>query len=203
MHRDIKPENFLLSVKQINLKGVGDGQVREGAGITTSQIKLADFGLARDARQNTQNMTEYVSTRWYRAPELVMKSRSYSNAIDIFALGAIMTEMVIGRPVFPGRTESDQLTAIVTVLGTPSQAQWPEGHRLATQHGIKFPQINQSSLSSTLEENSVSLDAIDLIKKMLDYNPQKRITAQQCLQHSFFKNVTLSQTIGAQSKPLL
>ena len=131
MHRDIKPENLLLSVKQINFKGVGDGQAGGGAGITTSQIKLADFGLARDARQNTQNMTEYVSTRWYRAPELVMKSRSYSNAIDIFALGAIMTEMLIGRPVFPGRTESDQLTAIVTVLGTPSQAQWPEGHRLA------------------------------------------------------------------------
>ena len=86
-------------------------------------------------------MTEYVSTRWYRAPELVMKSTSYSTAIDIFALGAIMTEMLIGRPVFPGRTESDQLTAIVTVLGTPSQAQWPEGYRLATQHGIKFPQI--------------------------------------------------------------
>ena len=64
-------------------------------------------------------MTEYVSTRWYRAPELTLKSRSYSSAIDIFALGAIIAEMYLGRPIFPGHTESDQLTAIVTVLGTP------------------------------------------------------------------------------------
>ena len=97
----------------------------------TSQIKLADFGLARDFRQNAQNMTEYVSTRWYRAPELVMKSHSYSSAIDIFALGAIIAEMYLGRPIFPGHTESEQLVAIVTVLGTPRQSQWPEGYRLA------------------------------------------------------------------------
>ena len=107
MHRDIKPENFLLSVKQVNLMKTGDDQTSSGPTMMTSQIKLADFGLARDFRQNAQNMTEYVSTRWYRAPELVMKSHSYSSAIDIFALGAIIAEMYLGRPIFPGHSESE------------------------------------------------------------------------------------------------
>ena len=123
-------------------------------------------------------MTEYVSTRWYRAPELVLRSRSYSAAIDIFALGAIMAEMFVGRPIFPGHTETDQLMAIVSVLGTPSQAQWPEGYRLSLQSGHKFPQIAQSSLASMLEDKGVSPDAIDLLQKMLVFDPQKRLTAQ-------------------------
>jgi male germ cell-associated kinase len=122
-------------------------------------------------------MTEYVATRWYRAPELVLKSRSYSSQVDIFALGAIMAEMFLGRPIFPGHTETDQLMAIVSVLGTTSNSQWPEGYRLSQQNGIKFPQIGQSTLTSMLEEKNVSADGIDLIKKMLMYNPQNRITA--------------------------
>ena len=70
-------------------------------------LKLADFGLARDARG--AKFTEYVSTRWYRAPELTLKQSHYTKAIDIFALGAMMAELFLGRPIFPGRSESDQL----------------------------------------------------------------------------------------------
>ena len=83
-------------------------------------IKLADFGLAREIRDRTTPLTEYVSTRWYRAPELLIKSTNYNQSIDIFALGCIMCEMYLGRPIFPGRTETKQLMTVVTVLGTPS-----------------------------------------------------------------------------------
>lgn len=88
MHRDIKPENFLVA---------DDGRV----------LKLADFGLAKSTRDKSASLTEYVSTRWYRAPELALNSRSYNQSVDMFALGCIMGEMYLGRPLFPGRTEQD------------------------------------------------------------------------------------------------
>jgi len=87
MHRDIKPENFLVSE---------DGK----------QVKLADFGLAKSFKEKV-NLTEYVSTRWYRAPELALLSKNYNQQVDVFALGCIMGEMYLGRPLFPGRTEAD------------------------------------------------------------------------------------------------
>lgn len=90
-------------------------------------LKLADFGLAKDYKTNRGNHTEYVSTRWYRAPELVLRIQNYSEKVDIFALGCIMAELILGRPIFPGTTENDQLTRIVTVLGTPNRSEWPEG----------------------------------------------------------------------------
>lgn len=84
-------------------------------------LKLADFGLAKDYKKSRGNHTEYVSTRWYRAPELVLRQQNYSEKIDIFALGCIMGELFLGRPIFPGTSESDQLTRIVTVLGAPTR----------------------------------------------------------------------------------
>jgi serine/threonine protein kinase len=85
-------------------------------------LKLADFGLAKDMRKQSRgNHTEYVSTRWYRAPELILRSQTYTESVDVFALGCIMAELYLGRPIFPGISESDQLTRIVTVLGTPSR----------------------------------------------------------------------------------
>ncbi len=71
-------------------------------------LKLADFGLAKDFRKNRGvNHTEYVATRWYRAPELVIRSQNYNESIDVFALGCIMAELYLGRPIFPGTSESD------------------------------------------------------------------------------------------------
>ena len=113
MHRDIKPENFLLN-KSENL-----------------QLKLGDFGLAKETSKGVGNMTDYVATRWYRAPELVLRSRAYNQSVDVFALACIMAELYLGRPLFPGNSELDQLTRIVTVLGTPTQEEWPQGTELA------------------------------------------------------------------------
>ena len=111
-----------------------------------STLKLADFGMAKEFKKNRHNFTDYVSTRWYRAPELVLRFQNYSEKVDIFALGCIMAELILGRPLFPGTSESDQLTRIVTVLGAPTRAEWPEGMQLATQRGISFPMIQAQSL---------------------------------------------------------
>ena len=127
MHRDIKPENFLI-------------QDQTGTADQKMILKLADFGLAKDLSDgNHNNHTEYVSTRWYRAPELLLRSQSYNQSVDVFALGCIMAELYLGRPIFPGNSEGDQLTKVTSVLGTPSNADWAEGIKLADQNGVKFP----------------------------------------------------------------
>lgn len=101
-HRDLKPENLLINNQQV--------------------VKLADFGLAREIRSRPP-FTEYVSTRWYRAPELLLCSPSYSSPIDIFAMGCILAEMYLLRPLAPGNSEADQLMKLCLVLGTPP-ADW-------------------------------------------------------------------------------
>lgn len=116
-HRDIKPENFLINDATTNIDSPGGGQ---DSSIVGKIIKLADFGLAKDLSETPGNLTEYVSTRWYRAPELLLHSSSYGTTVDLFALGCIMGELYLGRPLFPGNSESDQLYKVFSILGTPS-----------------------------------------------------------------------------------
>jgi serine/threonine protein kinase len=132
MHRDIKPENFLIN--RISPPSSAPGSVVD---LENIRLKLADFGLAKNTRLHTGNHTEYVSTRWYRAPELVLRTKNYSESVDVFALGCIMAELYLGRPLFPGTSEADQLSRIISVLGTPSTEDWPEFQRLVSQRGIQ------------------------------------------------------------------
>lgn len=99
-HRDIKPENLLCNGPEL--------------------IKIADFGLARETRSRPP-YTDYVSTRWYRAPEVLLRSTNYSSPIDIWAIGCIMSELYTLQPLFPGRSEIDQIFRICSVLGTPDK----------------------------------------------------------------------------------
>ncbi|CCW71515.1 unnamed protein product [Phytomonas sp. Hart1] len=162
MHRDIKPENLLVQ---------GD------------QIKVADFGLAKEIRSRSP-FTEYVSTRWYRAPEIVLHSSHYNSPIDIWACGVTFAELYLGRPLFPGTSESDQLFKICSVLGSPTQTEWDEGYHLARRLNMRFPTIAPTPLRQIL--NYAPSSAVDLIEKMLRFNPSDRLTATQCLQHPFF-----------------
>lgn len=162
-HRDMKPENVLM---------------------TEGQVKIADFGLAREIRSRPP-YTDYVSTRWYRAPELLLRSTNYSSPVDIFAAGCIFAELLLGRPLFAGTSEGDQLMKVCSVLGTPSKVEWPEGHKLAAKLGYKFPTMTSTPLSELLPD--APSDALDLIEKMFTYDPNLRITAQQCLEHEFFE----------------
>ncbi|KRX03808.1 Protein kinase-like domain [Pseudocohnilembus persalinus] len=175
-HRDLKPENLL-----------------EQSGI----IKIADFGLAREIRSKPP-FTDYVSTRWYRAPEVILRAPNYNSPIDIFAVGAIMAELYRLWPLFPGASERDQIIKICQILGTPQKDEWPKGYQLAGQVGFQFPIYPKQSLQQLIP--NASPEAIDLMELMLRYNPLKRPTCQQLLQHDFFKvsvpipkNVDMSQ----------
>lgn len=161
-HRDLKPENLLC---------------------TGDIVKIADYGLAREIRSKPP-FTDYVSTRWYRAPELLLRSTTYNSPIDIFAMGAIMAELYMLRPLFPGQNETDQIYKTCAILGSPSKTDWPEGYKLASSMGFSFPKFVATSLSSLIP--NASAEAIDLMEKMMQYDPQKRPTAAQCLKHPFF-----------------
>ena len=164
-HRDIKPENILL---------------------LNDKVKIADFGLAREIR-TLPPYTEYVSTRFYRAPECILKSTNYNSPIDIWALGCVMAEMYLHpQPLFYGLNEKEVLYRICSILGTPNQDNWPEGMALAHLKDIKMPNCYKSELKDIIRD--ASEDAIDLMEKMIRWDPKKRETAENLLKHKFFEN---------------
>jgi protein kinase len=177
-HRDIKPENLLWS-----------GDV----------LKIADFGLAREIRSRPP-YTEYISTRWYRAPEIVLRHEFYNSPVDIWAVGAIMAELYTLKPLFQGSSETDQLFKICSVLGTLTTASWPDGPKLAARLGIRLPQVAPTPLAGIIP--GASPEGIDLMMEMLRYDPGKRISAAQALQHPFFKGekVVVSPTTTVEER---
>lgn len=138
-HRDIKPENMLVK---------GD------------LIKLADFGLAREIRSKPP-YTDYVSTRWYRAPEVLLRSTNYNSPIDQWACGCMMAELYTLRPLFPGSSEADEIYKICAILGTPTMKSWNEGIRLASQMQYRFPQFPAVAISTIVA--NASPEALTLI----------------------------------------
>jgi len=146
-------------------------------------VKVADYGLAREIRSRPP-YTDYVSTRWYRAPEVLLRSPYYSAPIDIFACGAIMAEAYTLRPLFPGSSESDEIYKICSVIGTPTAQTWPEGLKLAAAMNFRFPQFAPTPLSKIIPH--ACPEAIDLMTAMCHWDPNKRPTAVQCLQHPYF-----------------
>ncbi|KAL4236918.1 hypothetical protein ACF0H5_005304 [Mactra antiquata] len=178
-HRDMKPENLLCSGPDC--------------------VKIADFGLAREIRSRPP-YTDYVSTRWYRAPEVLLRSTNYNSPIDIWAVGCIMAEMYTLRPLFPGSSEIDEIFKLCTVLGTPKQEDWDEGFRLATAMNFRWPQCVPQNLKSLIP--NASQEAIQLLKDMLHWNPQKRPTASQCLRYPYFQvGQNLGTTMPSPARP--
>jgi cyclin-dependent kinase-like len=137
VHRDIKPENLLVNDSQDRI------------------LKLCDFGFARSVDQTItvgkQPMTDYVATRWYRAPELLLGSVGYGKPVDVWAIACIMGELVDGQPLFPGETEIDQLYVIQKVLGPLTDAQCEMFHANPRFVGIKIPSLG-SKRPETLEK---------------------------------------------------
>ncbi|CAG9539291.1 unnamed protein product [Cercopithifilaria johnstoni] len=149
----------------------------------TELVKIADFGLAREIRSRPP-YTDYVSTRWYRAPEVLLRSTSYNSPIDIWALGCIMAELYMLRPLFPGTSELDQLFKIITILGTPSKDDWPEGYQLAIAMNFKFQRCVPIPFAAIV--NSVGDDGLKLMTDMMLWNPEKRPSAISSLKYRYF-----------------
>ena len=147
-------------------------------------LLAADFGLAREIRSRPP-YTDYVSTRWYRAPEVLLRSLNYNSPIDIWACGAIMAELYTFRPIFPGSSEPDEIYKICSVLGTPDPKSWPEGLKLASAMNYTFPRFVPTPLQQLIPNASGA--AIELMQSMLLFDPKRRPTAAQALAMPYFQ----------------
>nr|XP_025971118.1 mitogen-activated protein kinase 15 [Dromaius novaehollandiae]XP_025971119.1 mitogen-activated protein kinase 15 [Dromaius novaehollandiae] len=172
IHRDQKPSNILLDADCF--------------------VKLCDFGLARSLCQMNEDqsnpaLTEYVATRWYRAPEILLSSQSYTKGVDMWSIGCILGELLLGKPLFPGTSTVNQIEQILRVIPAPSAEDI-----LAMQSDYRASVIKRMSSRQrvTFEEilpSSTPLHALDLLKKLLVFNPDKRLTAEEALQHPYVK----------------
>eukprot|EP01097_Dermamoeba_algensis_P008917 TRINITY_DN6132_c0_g1_i1.p1 TRINITY_DN6132_c0_g1~~TRINITY_DN6132_c0_g1_i1.p1 ORF type:complete len:442 (+),score=74.26 TRINITY_DN6132_c0_g1_i1:68-1393(+) len=219
VHRDLKPSNILV---------MGEGGGEPGV------VKIADFGLARLFQSPLRPLSEngVVVTIWYRAPELLLGSKHYTRAVDIWAIGCIFAELLLVKPIFPGREnpsssfQEDQLQRIFSVLGKPSPEVWPsvvylpEWKKISSNPPAPTPS-NPSSATSSGWSNShpisnlrkyfsgLSLqysqtyqkEAFDLLSKMIEYDPSKRISAADALEHPFFKDLNTLNSF-ASSNPI-
>jgi negative regulator of PHO system len=169
LHRDLKPQNLL-----INRKG---------------ELKLGDFGLARAFGVPVNTFSNEVVTLWYRAPDVLLGSRTYSTSIDVWSCGCIFAEMISGVPLFRGRDNQDQLLHIMRVIGTPSDATLKkiatDSPEITLKQFIRYP---KAPFSQVLPKAS-SL-AIDLLEKLLKFDPAERITARAALDHPYFDGIT-------------
>ncbi|GMY26464.1 cyclin-dependent kinase G-2 isoform X1 [Fagus crenata] len=179
LHRDLKTSNLLLNNR-------GD-------------LKICDFGLARQYGSPLKPYTHLVVTLWYRAPELLLGAKQYSTAIDMWSLGCIMAELLSKEPLFNGKTEFDQLDKIFRILGTPNETIWPGFSKLP---GVKvnFVKHQYNLLRKKFPATSftgspvLSDSGFDLLDKLLTYDPEKRITAEAALNHEWFREVPLPKS---------
>jgi len=170
IHRDMKPSNLLLNSECL--------------------VKVADFGLARlidapkedGARQ--QVLTDYVATRWYRAPEILLGSTTYTKGVDMWSIGCILGELLGGKPMFPGTSTMNQIDRIIEVTGRPSKEDIDAiQSEFAAQMLENLPEPNERGLESMYP--NADGDAHDLLKKLLMFNPDKRITVEESLAHPY------------------
>jgi len=169
LHRDLKPSNLLLN--------------------TTCDLKICDFGLARVAdpdHDHTGFLTEYVATRWYRAPEIMLNSKGYTKSIDIWSVGCILAEMLSNRPLFPGKHYLDQLNLILAVVGSPTQEDLNcIINEKARSYLMSLPQKTKQAWNRLYPQADPK--ALDLLDKMLTFNPHNRITVEQALAHPYLE----------------
>ncbi|XP_050305710.1 cyclin-dependent kinase 1-like [Anthonomus grandis grandis] len=169
IHRDLKPQNLLVN--------------RDGS------IKVADFGLGRAFGIPVRVFTHEVVTLWYRAPEVLLGAARYSCPVDVWSMGCIFAEMASRKPLFQGDSEIDQLFRIFRVLKTPTEENWKGVSSLPEYHAI-FP--NWTSYNLQYQVKNLNEDGLDLLGKMLIYDPSKRISAKGVATHPFFRDVDLS-----------
>lgn len=163
IHRDLKPSNLLLNAN--------------------CDLKICDFGLARPTAEN-EFMTEYVVTRWYRAPELLLNSSDYTAAIDVWSVGCIFMELMTRKPLFPGKDHVNQMRLLIELLGTPTESDLGFVRNEDARRYIRqLPSHPRQPLAAVFSH--VHPLAIDLIEKMFTFDPTKRITVEEALAHPY------------------
>jgi len=168
LHRDLKPSNILLN--------------------SDCLVKVADLGLARSVAMKEEGaipvMTEYVATRWYRAPEILLGSQKYTKGVDMWSLGCILGEMIVGKPIFPGTSTLNQIDRIMVLTGRPKA---DDIESIQSPLAATMLETLAIPKSKSLRDMfpSASEDALDLLSKLLVFNPNKRLSAEKALKHKY------------------
>jgi len=167
LHRDIKPSNLLINA--------------------TCDLKICDFGLARGVNQEDINLTEYVVTRWYRAPEIMLSCKTYTYAVDMWSTGCIFAELLQRKPLFPGEDYIHQLQIINEVLGNPTE---DDLVFVSSEKAKRFMRLLPQSAGVPIERIFPTCNplGLDLLKRMLTFDPAKRITVDAALMHPYLSN---------------
>lgn len=179
VHRDIKPENLLVD--------------------NTNRLKLCDFGFARSLKTNKDNLTDYVATRWYRSPELLITSGVYGPEVDNWAIGCIMGELTDGDPLFPGDNEVDQLIVIQKVIGKLPDEQYEQFSKNPHYSGYKLPEISKPETLERRYTGKLSKQAINFMKQLLNPDPKARLKGPAMLKHPYFEGYAEAAPEQAQS----
>jgi len=182
LHRNLKPKHLLIEGADPPPSS-HEGDEEELLNLDTAKLKMADFALVRLTGYPRRAYTNEVVTLWYRPPEILMGVRDYLPAVDMWSVGCIFAEMVLGRPIFTGVSEVDQLFQIFSKLSTPTRDSWPEFETLPN-YNFTFPNWVQDNVGRLFP--GLSGLGVDLLSRLLVYDPSKRITANQALLHPFF-----------------
>ncbi|KAE8681960.1 Shaggy-related protein kinase theta [Hibiscus syriacus] len=165
-HRDIKPQNILVNPH-------------------SHQVKICDFGSAKKLVPGEPNIS-YICSRYYRAPELIFGVTEYTTAIDMWSVGCVVAELLLGHPMFPGESGVDQLVEIIKILGTPTREEIKCMNPNYTE--FKFPQIKAHPWHKLFHKR-MPPEAVDLVSRLLQYSPKLRCTALEALAHPFFDDL--------------
>ena len=169
IHRDIKPENLLINNDMI--------------------LKLCDFGFARKiSMKSNETLTDYVATRWYRSPELLITNGYYGPEVDYWAIGCIMGELADGEPLFPGENETDQLLCIQKVLGNLPQNQVDMFYRNPLYNGKNLLDVDRPETLERRYIGKLPKIAINFMKGLLELDPNKRLNGKTVFSHPYFEN---------------
>jgi mitogen-activated protein kinase 15 len=170
IHRDLKPSNILIN--------------------SDCQIKLADFGLARSVASTAEDtnikLTDYVATRWYRAPEILLGSTKYSKAVDMWSVGCILGELIVGKAIFQGTSTLNQIEKVLELIGKPKaedidSVESPHAATILTSINVSKKRSFQSYFTNASET------ALDFLRRLLVFNPNHRLTVEEALKHKYLE----------------
>jgi len=172
IHRDLKPSNIFIN--------------------SDCQIKIGDFGLARTLASGKNGhsavVTDYVATRWYRAPEMLLGSQYYSKSVDMWSIGCILAELLSAKPLFPGKSTKNQIEMVLEITGLPKREEFQairEKYLIEIDDKVFPTKLTKKSLKSVVP--GASPDALDLMNKLLQFNPDKRLTLEEALKHKYLE----------------